>query len=165
MRRVKQIWQWMRSTASKMWQQAGSSMKKIASLPNKAKLRQADDLIPPLAVVMGAAAFGFWQHSITAAIFAVAGLFLLAGIHNSTQRILTTLRHSDPEPHFDNLRARVLAEPTAENTGPLNQAISSLKPWLANEVSLTEENAKECCAVLVDSLAQRARAATAANSR
>ena len=164
MRRVKQIWQWIRSTGAGLWQQTGSSMKEFGSLRNKAKLRQAGDLIPLLAVVLSAAAFGFWQHSIAAALFAGSGLVLLAGIHNNTQRILAALRHSDPEPQSHELQDRVLAERTAGNNGALNQAIGCLKPWLANEVSLTEDNAKECCAVILDSLAPKARAATSSTS-
>lgn len=57
------------------------------------------------------------------------------------------------------------AEPTQKNSAAVNEAIQSLKPWLANEASLTEENTKECCAALVDSLAQKARAATSSTSR
>lgn len=131
---------------------------------NRAKLRQAGDLIPLLAVALSAAAFGVWQHSIAAALFAGSGLVLLAAIHNNTQRILAELRHSDPEPELNKKHARVLAEPTAGNNGALNQAIGCLKPWLANEVSLTEDNAKECCAVILDSLAPKARAATGSSS-
>ncbi|HYL16560.1 MAG TPA: hypothetical protein VEV41_26230 [Terriglobales bacterium] len=159
MHRAKQVWQWMRSSAAKMGQQTGSLMTKVASLPKKAKSRQADDLIPPLAVLMGAAAFGLWRQSITAAIFALVGLSLLAGIYNNTERMLAALRRSEAEPQFGE-DARALAEPTTADSGALSQAIGCLKPWLANEVPLTEENAKECCAVLLDSVAAKARPAT-----
>jgi hypothetical protein len=151
MHRAKQVWRWMRSLVAKISQQTRPLMAKVASLPKKAKSRQADDLIPPLAVLMGAAAFGLWRQSITAAIFALVGLSLLAGIYNNTERMLAALRRED---------ARALAEPTTADSGALSQAIGCLKPWLANEVPLTEENAKECCAVLLDSVAAKARPAT-----
>ncbi len=158
MHRAKQAWQWLRLSASKMWQQTRPKTE-IASLLKKAKPRQAD-LIPPLAILIGAMAFGLWRQSFAAALFAGVGLFLLAGIYNNTGRMLAVLRRWEDEPHFGDVNARALAEPTSENTGALNQAIGCLRPWLANEVSLTEENAKECCAVLLDSVAGRARSAT-----
>ena len=160
MHRVKRVWQWIGSTGTTLWQQTGSSIKKIGSLRTKAKLRQGGEMIPLLAVGVSAAAFGIWQHSIGAALFAGSGLVLLAGIHNNTQRILNALRHSDPQAQCDKPQAGGLAQRTAENNGALDQAIGCLNSWLANEVSLTEDNAKECCAVLVDSLAPKARAAT-----
>ena len=79
--------------------------------------------------------------------------------------MLTALRRWEGDLHFADADARPIAEPIAQNSGAISHAIGSLKPWLANEVSLTEENAKECCAVLVDSLAPKARAAAGAASR
>jgi hypothetical protein len=159
MHRVKQAWQWLRSSAAKMWQQAHRKIK-VASLTKKARPQQSDGLIPTLAFLMGAVAFGLWQQSFAAALFAGVGLFLLAGIYHKTERMLGVLRRSEYGPHFADVSARALAEPTTENSGALNQAIGSLKPWLANEVSLTEENAKEYCAVLLDSVVGKARSAS-----
>jgi len=158
MDRAKQAWQWLRSSAAKRWQQAHPKIK-VASLLKKAKTQQPDGLIPTLAFVMGAVAFGLWQQSFAAALFAGVGLFLLAGIYHKTERMLAVLR-PEYEPHSADISARAFAEPTTENSGALNQAIGCLKPWLANEVSLTEENAKECCAVLLDSVAGKARSAS-----
>jgi len=158
MHRVKRAWQWLRSSAVKMWQQAHPNIK-VASLLKKAKPRQSD-LIPTLAILMGMAAFGLWQRSFAAALFAGVGLFLLAGIYNNTERMLAVFRRSEDGPHFTAVNASTLAEPTTENSSALNQAIGCLRPWLANEVSLTEENAKESCAVLLESVAGRARSAT-----
>jgi hypothetical protein len=158
MHRVKHAWQWLRSLAAKMWQQAHPNIK-VASLLKKAKPQQSD-LIPTLAILMGMAALGFWQQSFAAALFAGVGLFLLAGIYNNTERMLAVLRPSEDGPHFRAVNASTLAEPTTEDSGALNQAIGCLRPWLANEVSLTEENAKESCAVLLESVAGRARSAT-----
>ena len=157
MHRSEQLKHWIRSLAAKMWQQIRFLMVKVASLREKTKSWHAHDLIPTLGTLMGAVAFGLWQQSFAAALFAGIGLFFLAGIFNNTERMLTALRHSEGDPHFGNVDARDLAEPTMQNSGALNQAIGSLKPWLANEVSLTEEDAKECCAVLLDSVAARAR--------
>jgi hypothetical protein len=159
MDRAKQAWQWLRSSAAKMWQRAHPKIK-VASLLKKAKPRQSDDLISTLAILIGTAAFGLWQQSIAAALFAGVGLFLLAGIYNNTEWMLAVLRRSEDGPHFADVNARAPAEPTTENSGALNQAIGCLRPWLANEVSLTEENAKECCSVLLDSVAGRVRSAT-----
>jgi len=154
MHRAKQAWHWITSLGANMSQQTGPKIEVANLLP-----RQADGLIAPLAVLTGAVAFGLWRQSFAAALFAGVGLFLLAGIYNNTERMLAIFGRSEGGPRFGNVNARVLAESTTENTGALSQAIGSLKPWLANEVSLTEENAKECCAVLLDSVAGRASSA------
>ena len=72
----------------------------IASLVKKAKIPMVFDLsanwihkaIPPVAVLAGAAAFGFWQDSIGAGVFACFALFLLAGIYRALRKIVATLR-------------------------------------------------------------------------
>jgi hypothetical protein len=72
----------------------------IASLVKKAKTVMVFDLsanwirsaIPPVAVLAGAAAFGFWQDSIGAGAFACFALFLLAGIYKALRQIVVTLR-------------------------------------------------------------------------
>src|SRR5262249_52675659 len=120
--------------------------------------READGLIAPLAALRGRWHSG-WRQSFAAALFAGVGLFLLAGIYNNTARMLTVFWRSEGGPRFGEVNARVLAESTTENTGALSQAIGGVKPWLANEVSLTEENAQECCAVLLDSVTGRASSA------
>jgi hypothetical protein len=156
---AKQGWQWRRSLVAKMWQHTLPKID-VASLVKKLTPRQADDLILPLAILIGAVAFGFWRQSFAAALCAGVGLFFLARIYNNTERMLAVVRRSEDGPHFGDVDARALPEHPTENSGALNQAIGCLKPWLANEVSLTEENAKECCAVLLDSVAGRARSAT-----
>ena len=155
----KQVKHWIRSLAAKMWQQIRFLMIRVASLRKKTESWRAHDLIPTLVALMCAVAFGSWQQSFAAALFAGIGLFFLAGIYNNTERLLTALRALEGDPHFGNVDARNLAESTTQNSGALNQAIGYLEPWLANEVSLTEENVKECCAVLLDSAAARARPA------
>jgi hypothetical protein len=63
----------------------------IASLIKKAKKAMASNLsanwihysIPPVAVLAGAAAFGFWWDNISAGLFACFSLFFLAGIYKT----------------------------------------------------------------------------------
>jgi len=155
MHRDKQVRHCMRALAVKMSQQIRFLMIKVASLWKKTQSWQPHNLIPTLGTLMGTVAFGLWQQSFAAALFAGIGLFFLAGIYNNIERMLAALRRSEGDPHFGNVDVRARVEPTTENSGALNQAIGCLKPWLANEVSLTEENAKECCAVLLDSVAAR----------
>jgi hypothetical protein len=153
MHRSKQVKQWMRLVAAKIWQQTRPLMTKVASLLKETKPQHVHDLIPPLSILMGAAAFGWWWQSFAAALFAGIPLFFLAGIYKTTERTLAAVQRSEGEERCGNRDAGTLAEPTPENSDALNEAISCLKPWLANEVSLTEENAKECCAVLLASVA------------
>ena len=159
MHRAMRAWQWSRSSVAKMWQEAHPKIK-VASLLKKVNPQQSDGLIPTLAFLLGAVAFGLWQQSFAAALFAGVALFLLAGIYHKTGRMLAVVRQPQYGRHFADISARAFAEQTSENSGALNQAIGCLKPWLANEVSLTEENAKECCAVLLDSVARKARSAS-----
>jgi len=160
MHRAKQVWQLTRSLPAKTWQQIRPLVIKLASLLKKAKSRQARGLIPPAGVLIGAVAFGLWWQNFAAALFAGIGLFFLAGIYNATERMLATSRRSEGEPHSGDRTAHTLPEPTLENSDAVNEAIGSLKPWVTDEVLLTEENAKQCCAVLLDSVASRARRAT-----
>jgi CheY-like chemotaxis protein len=88
----------------------------------------------------GAAALGFWCGSISAALFAGVVLFFLAGIYKALRQIVATLgsgRSGGSERNFE-ISAR---------------AIEHLRPWIEDETSLTEESAKACCAVLLDTLA------------
>jgi len=133
---------------------------KLASLLKKAKSRESHGMIPPAGVLIGATAFGVWWQNFAAALFAGIGLFFLAGIYRTTERMLAISRRSEGEPHLGDRAAHTLPEPTLENSDVVNEAIGSLKPWVADEVLLTEENAKQCCAVLLDSVASRARRAT-----
>ena len=165
MHRAKQVWQWMRSLVVKMWQQSGASMTKVASLLKKAKSRQGLDLIMLLGILIGVVTFGLWWQSFTASLFAGIVLSFLAGNYKTNRRMLAAVRRLEGVPRFGKENSRTLSGPTQENSGALNEAIGCLKPWLANEVSLTEENAKECCSVLLDSVAARTRAAAATMSR
>jgi hypothetical protein len=160
MHRAKQVWQLTISLAARTWHQVLPLVMKPASLLKKAKSRQAHGMIPPAGVLIGALAFGWWWQNFAAALFAGIGLFFLAGIYKTTERMLATSRRSQGEPHSGDRAAHSLPEPTPENSDAVNEAIGSLKPWVTDEVLLTEENAKQCCAVLLDSVASRARATT-----
>src|SRR5262249_2369048 len=72
----------------------------VVSLGNKAKkgvilapsVTWIQAIIPPAAVLAGAAATGFWCASITAGLCAGAVLFLLAGIYKALWQIVAILR-------------------------------------------------------------------------
>jgi hypothetical protein len=135
----------------------------ISSLVKKGKKGIVADLsangihkmISPIAVLAGAAVFGFWWSSISAGLFAFVILFFLAGIYKALQQIVTTLRWE---------RDRIIAENSIQNpSGTIDRsernfeigtrAIEHLRPWVRGETSLTEESAKGCCSVLLDTLA------------
>ena len=80
---VDEGWQWMRSLVAKMWQHTLPKIG-VASLVKKLTPRQADDLILPLAILIGAVAFGLWRQRFAGALFAGVGLFFLARLmsHN-----------------------------------------------------------------------------------
>ncbi len=154
MHRAKQVWQWLTSLPAKTWRRFRPLLMKLADLLKQARPQQVRQIIPPLGIVIGALAFGLWSQSIAAALFAGIGLFFLAGIYKTSERTLAAVWPSDSQPD-----ARVIAK-APENSAALNEAIHCLKPWLANEVSLTEEDVRDHCAVLVDSVVQRARQMT-----
>jgi hypothetical protein len=160
MHRAKQVWQWMRSLATRTWRRIPLLASKPASLLKKAKSRQAHSLIPPVGVLLGAVAFGLWWQNFAAALFGGIALFFLAGIYKSTERMLATSRQPAAGPLSEDRPSHTLQEPSFEISDDVNEAIVSLKPWVADEVLLTEEDAKQCCAVLLDSVASRARRAT-----
>ena len=113
------------------------------------------DAIPPVAVIGGAVAFGFWQSSIIAALFACFALFLLAGIYKALRQIVAALRREPDRifaanPNWNISRIAERSEPNLENNA---KAIEHLLPWVKDETSLTEESAKAYCSVLLDTLA------------
>lgn len=135
----------------------------IASLVKKAKTAIVFDLsanwirkaIPPVAVLAGAAAFGFWQDSIGAGVFACSALFLLAGIYKALRQIVATLR-GEPDRMIGanaNWKVSRIAERSEANFEMSTEAIEHLLPWVKDETALTEETAKAYCSVLLDTLA------------
>ena len=158
-----QIHQKIRSLAAKTQLWTGSLVNKVTGLPRGTNIshlpaQRAHDMIPPLGIIIGAVAFGFWWHSIQAGLFACCGLFFLAGIYKATERIVGVVlswerdRMVGPNPNRD---ASTSAEPSHGNIDALSGAIDRLKPWVADEVPLTEENVKASCAVLLEFVAPR----------
>ena len=158
-----QLHQKIRSLAAKTHLWSGALVKRVVSLPGRANIshlsaQRAHDMIPPLGIIIGTVAFGFWWHSIQAGLFACCGLFFLAGVYKATERIVGAVlrwerdRMAGPSPDRD---ASTSAEPSHEDIDALCGAIDRLQPWVADEVALTEETAKASCAVLLESVAPR----------
>ena len=113
------------------------------------------DTIPPVAVLAGAAAFGFWWGSISAGLFSCFALFFLAAIYKALRQIVATLRweHDRITAANSNWNTSGIAEQGARNFEIGAKAIEHLRPWVKDEASLTEESAKAYCSVLLDTLA------------
>ncbi len=133
----------------------------IASLVKKAKkgmvlsatwIRRA---MPPVAVLGGAVAFGFWQDSISAGLFAGFALFFLAGIYRVLRQVVATLRWERDRAIAlnSNWNTSRTVERSEQNVEVGAKAIEHLQPWVKDETSLTEESAKAYCSVLLDTLA------------
>ena len=135
----------------------------ITSMAKKAKKAIVFDLsatwihnvIPPVAVLAGAAAFGFWWGSISAGLFACFALFFLAAIHKALRQIVVTIRWERDHTIAANSNANTSStgERSERNFEVSARAIEHLRRWVEDETSLTEERAKACCAVLLDTLA------------
>jgi hypothetical protein len=144
---------------------ANKTQRWIASLVKRTKkgmdaslsAKEIRKAIPALAVVGGAAAFGFWQDSIGAGVFACFALFLLAGIYNALRRIVVALRGEPDSMIAANANWKVSrsAERGERNFEMSAEAIEHLLPWVKDETALTEESAKAYCSVLLDTLAAR----------
>ena len=135
----------------------------IASFVEKAKKAAVSnpsanwihDTIPPVGVLAGATAFGFWWNNISAGLFACFALFFLAGIYKALRQIVATLRgkHDRMMAANSNWNTSSIAERSERNFEVSARAIEHLRPWVQDETSLTEEGAKACCAILLDTLA------------
>jgi hypothetical protein len=112
-------------------------------------------VIPALAVVGGAAAFGFWQDSISAGLFACFALFFLAGIYKALRQIVATIRWKRDSVIAPNSgwNTSGTAERSERNFEVGAKAIEHLRPWVEGETPLTEESAKAYCSVLLDTFA------------
>src|SRR2546425_525289 len=141
---------WISPLASKM-------QRWIASLIKKAKNAMAFDLsaqwihdtIPSVAVLAGAAAFGFWWDSVSAGLFACFALFFLAGIYKGLRQLVATLRweHARIIAANSNWNTSGTVERSERNFEISAKAIEHLLPWVKDETSLTEESAKAYCSV------------------
>jgi len=164
MDRVKKVWQWMKWLPAKAWLLVRPLLTKFADLPKQAGSQQARNIIPPLGILIGAVTFGLWWQSFVAALFAGISLSFLAGIYRNTQRTLAAIRQSEIKAPAEEVtapaEARVIVQAIPENSEAVQEAVQYLQPWLANEASLTEEGVRDRCAVLVDSVLERARQMT-----
>jgi len=158
-----QLHQKIRSLVAKTQLWTGSLVKRVVSLPTETNIsrlpvQRAHDMIPPLGIIIGTAAFGFWWHSVQAGLFACCSLFFLAGIYRATERIVGVVvrweRDSIARPSPDR-HASSSVEPSHGNSDAISEAIDRLKPWVADEVPLTEEDVRVSCAVLLESVAPR----------
>ena len=135
----------------------------IASLGKKAKKGMVANLsanwihnaIPAVAVPGGGVAFGFWQDSVSAGLFACFALFLLASIYKALRQIVATHRWQPDRTIAANASGNTsrIAERSEPNFEISAKAIEHLLPWVKDETSLTEESAKAYCSLLLDTLA------------
>ncbi len=133
----------------------------ITSMAKKAKKAIVFDLsatwihnvIPPVAVLAGAAAFGFWWGSISAGLFACFALSFLAAIYKALRQIVSILHWERDCKLSENSNGSSITMRSEQDFEVSARAIEHLRPWVEDETSLTEERAKACCAVLLDTLA------------
>jgi hypothetical protein len=142
--------------ATKMQRWIASLVKKVKrDMVANLSANRIHDAIPPVAVIGGAVAFGFWWDSISAGLFVCFALFLLAGVYKALRLIVATLRR-EPDRIFaanPNWNISRIAERSEPNFEISTKAIEHLLPWVKDETSLTEESAKAYCSVLLDTLA------------
>src|SRR6266849_524318 len=140
--------------ATKMQRWFASFVKKVKKdMVAKLSANWIHDAIPPVAVIGGSVAFGFWWDSISAGLFACFALFLLAGIYKALRQIVATLRREPDRIFAANPNWNISSERSEPNFEINAKAIEHLLPWVKDETSLTEESAKAYCSVLLDTLA------------
>src|SRR6476646_8285160 len=131
--------------ATKMQRWIASLVKKVKKdMVANLSANRIHDAIPPVAVIGGAVAFGFWWDSISAGLFACFALFLLAGIYTALRQIVATLRR-EPDRIIaanSNWNTSGTVERSERNFEVGAKAIEHLRPWVEDETSLTEEWAK-----------------------
>lgn len=164
MDRVKRVWQWMKSLPAKTWLILRPLLLKFADFFKQARSQQAHNIIPPLGILIGAVTFGLWWQNFAAALFAGVSLSFLAGIYKNSGRTLAAVRQLEikllVEQAEPSAAPPVITQAIPENSEAIEEAVQYLQPWLANEASLTEEGVRDRCAVLVDSVLERARQMT-----
>ena len=111
------------------------------------------NVIPPVAVLAGAAAFGFWWGSTSAGLFACFALSFLAAIYKALRQIVSILHWERDCKLSEKSNGSSIAMRSEQDFEVSARAIEHLRPWVGDETSLTEERAKACCAVLLDTLA------------
>jgi hypothetical protein len=164
MDRLKQVWQRMMSLPAKVGRSLRPLLVKFAGFVKQASSQPVRSRIPFLGIVIGAVTFGLWWRSFEATLFAGISLSFLAGIYRNSKRALAAIRQLETKVPLEEVEARpeplVITQPVPEDSEAVKEAVQYLQPWLANEVSLTEEGVRDRCAVLVDSVVERARQLT-----
>src|SRR5438552_19095666 len=133
----------------------------ITSMAKKAKKAIVFDLsatwihnvIPPVAVLAGATAFGFWWGSISAGLFACFALSFLAAIYKALRQIVSILHWERDCKPSENSNGSSIAMRSEQDYEVSARAIEHLQPWVGDETSLTKVRAKAWCAVRLDTLA------------
>jgi len=146
---------WIRPFASRVQQWITSAKKAKKAMVFDLSANWIHDTILAVAVLTGAVAFGFWWDSLSAGLFAGFALFFLAGIYNALRQIVATLSSERDRPIAGNSNRNTpgIAERSQQNLEASARAIENLRPWVKDETSLTEESAKACCTILLDTLA------------
>jgi hypothetical protein len=134
--------QWMSSLEDKV---VGMSREIDAHLSS----RQVRDAIPAVSIILGAAAFGLWRNSFGAALFAGIALFFLARIYTAMERVVAAVSRWERERMETGSMRRETPVIEPRRNAITAKAIERLQPWVAGETSLTEEDAKSCCAALL----------------
>src|SRR5438874_6434225 len=144
---------WIRPLATQMQLRIASLVKKKEAMVLDLSANWIHNVIPPAAVLAGAAAFGFWWGSISAGLFACFALFFLAAIYKALQQIVSILHWERDCKLSENSNGSSITMRSEQDFEVSARAIEHLRPWVEDETSLTEERAKACCAVLLDTLA------------
>jgi len=164
MDRLKQVWQWMGFLPAKTWLALRPLFLKLADSLKQASTQPSRSVITSLGILIGAVTFGLWWRSFEAGLFAAISLSFLAGIYRNSERTLAAVRQWENKTPAEEIEAPaeapVITPPVPEDSEAVKEAVQYLQPWLANEVSLTEEGVRDRCAVLVDSVVERARQMT-----
>jgi len=112
----------------------------ITSMAKKAKKAIVFDLsatwihnvIPPVAVLAGAAAFGFWWGSISAGLFACFALSFLAAIYKALRQIVSILHWERDCKLSENSNGYSIAMRSERDFEVSARAIEHLGPWVAD---------------------------------
>ena len=130
----------------------GSLEEKVAELAQETGVDRlsVQEVRDAITIVMGAAACGLWWNNFGAALFAGIALFFLAGIHRAMKRVVAAVSGSERErSEIADINRDIHLFKPGKSEGA-EWAIGRLQPWVAGETSLTEEEAKSCCAALLD---------------
>lgn len=144
---------WFRFNVLRLGQRINQLLKS-AKLKRRFTTREGlHKVLPPAAIVAGAAACAFWLNSGAAGVFALILLFLFLSIGKSLERIAGLLKTQSAGVIQPNWRILNQGTTSQRDIYVSNKAIERLQPWVEDKSSLTEESAKAYCSVLLDTLA------------